>query len=213
MPRKHPQTSETRAKIAAALKGNQNTLGKKYVGRHPADPEASGRRMSIAQRTWRGRPIEDPSIETILPLWNAGASLAKVAMTVMAPRNAVRRVLFEAGVDLKKARRSPEAHENMRRAAQLRRERNGSAARSREWERLLEQQGGSCAICGYVPPENARPQGRLHRDHDHATKLPRGWLCRRCNLGLGDWEDKPDLMRKAASYLDQHATKPDQTAQ
>ncbi|WP_433357644.1 endonuclease domain-containing protein (plasmid) [Microtetraspora malaysiensis] len=43
---------------------------------------------------------------------------------------------------------------------------------------LHEWQAGRCAICG-------DPGGRMVLDHDHATGLIRGRLCRQCNTGEG----------------------------
>jgi hypothetical protein len=57
---------------------------------------------------------------------------------------------------------------------------------------------GKCAIC-----EQACPTGnRLAVDHDHGTGAYRGLLCMRCNIGLGKFRDRPDLLRKAADYLE-----------
>jgi hypothetical protein len=51
-----------------------------------------------------------------------------------------------------------------------------------EYGRLLEAQGGGCALC------NAKPKTRrLHVDHDHATGAVRGLLCHRCNRALPTW--------------------------
>jgi hypothetical protein len=38
-------------------------------------------------------------------------------------------------------------------------------------------------------------------DHDHELKTFRGWLCRKCNLGCGNFKDNPELLEKAAKYL------------
>jgi len=38
-------------------------------------------------------------------------------------------------------------------------------------------------------------------DHDHKTENFRGWLCHKCNLGLGNLGDNPDRCIKAAEYL------------
>ena len=43
---------------------------------------------------------------------------------------------------------------------------------------LVEWQNGRCALCG-------RMDGDLVCDHDHATGLVRGWLCRSCNTREG----------------------------
>jgi hypothetical protein len=64
-----------------------------------------------------------------------------------------------------------------------------------EYARMLEAQGGGCAICG------ARPKTRrLHVDHDHATGKVRGLLCHRCNRALPTWVTV-EWLRKAAAYL------------
>ena len=60
---------------------------------------------------------------------------------------------------------------------------------------LLIVQGGRCAICA-----GERPY-RLNVDHDHATGLVRGLLCRRCNKLLRDVRDDLDVLAAARRYL------------
>lgn len=69
-----------------------------------------------------------------------------------------------------------------------------------DYNRLAEEQGGKCIICGRVP-EGKHNQGRLHVDHDHKTGKVRGLLCSHCNRGLGFLGDSPDILRRAAAYL------------
>jgi Recombination endonuclease VII len=69
-----------------------------------------------------------------------------------------------------------------------------------EYEALLAEQGGGCAICGATDPGSNRRY--LFVDHDHSTDLIRGLLCANCNLALGKFRDDPSLLRKAADYLD-----------
>jgi hypothetical protein len=57
-------------------------------------------------------------------------------------------------------------------------------------------QGDRCAICRGRPPR--------HIDHDHASGNVRGVLCGPCNMGLGQFQDKPELLRAAARYLARH---------
>jgi Autographiviridae endonuclease VII len=67
-----------------------------------------------------------------------------------------------------------------------------------DYDRLLDEQGGVCAICG-----EARPEERtLHVDHDHETGVIRGLLCFRCNNSLGDLREDVELFRRATDYLD-----------
>lgn len=72
-----------------------------------------------------------------------------------------------------------------------------------QYEEMLTEQGGCCALCGKPPkPGGKRNAGRLHVDHDHATGRVRRLLCNNCNHGLGTFFDDPDLMRRAADYIE-----------
>jgi hypothetical protein len=68
-----------------------------------------------------------------------------------------------------------------------------------EYEIMLAQQGGCCAICGYVPQIGQRP---LSVDHDHTSGSVRGLLCGLCNTGLGNFRDESQFLRRAISYLE-----------
>jgi hypothetical protein len=66
------------------------------------------------------------------------------------------------------------------------------------YEALLSGQGGYCAICG-----GEQLAGRNFAvDHDHKTNEIRGLLCSNCNMGLGAFQDSPDLLLAAAAYLE-----------
>lgn len=73
---------------------------------------------------------------------------------------------------------------------------------SAEIAALIQTQGGACALCR-LPLGDA-----FHVDHDHACcpdsktcgECIRGVLCRRCNIGLGQFNDDPDLLAAAAAY-------------
>lgn len=74
------------------------------------------------------------------------------------------------------------------------------------YARMLEAQGGVCAICERPPKEGGR---RLHVDHDHRdkNKRVRGLICFRCNRALPNYVDDVWLV-KAARYVlpeDRHA--------
>lgn len=62
--------------------------------------------------------------------------------------------------------------------------------------RLQQAQNNQCAICLH------RFIGTPHIDHCHSTDKVRGLLCGECNLGLGKFDDDPERLRRAATYLE-----------
>ncbi len=72
---------------------------------------------------------------------------------------------------------------------------------SREvYQKMLDEQCDRCKICG-----SDKPRGRYDNfsvDHDHKTGEIRGLLCSFCNTGIGQFQDDPSLLRKAAKYLE-----------
>lgn len=68
-----------------------------------------------------------------------------------------------------------------------------------QYETMLQQQGGVCAICSAAPGKR-----RLHVDHDHATRKIRGLLCLRCNVTVGVVEKRAELLQLAAAYVARH---------
>ena len=67
-----------------------------------------------------------------------------------------------------------------------------------EYEILLAEQNGCCAICLVVTGSDGK---RLSVDHNHETGEVRGLLCDNCNTGLGMFKDNPSLLAKAINYL------------
>lgn len=71
-----------------------------------------------------------------------------------------------------------------------------------DYDRMLEQQEGQCAICGVTSPGwPSIESGTFHVDHNHRTGEVRGLLCSTCNQGLGYFKDDPGLLSAAAAYL------------
>lgn len=66
-----------------------------------------------------------------------------------------------------------------------------------EYMRMVESQGGKCAICG----KKLSGVRGVNIDHCHKTGKVRGLLCRSCNLGLGFFRDNNDILDKAIQYL------------
>lgn len=67
-----------------------------------------------------------------------------------------------------------------------------------EYNALLKDQGGGCAICGRKPTGKA-----LHVDHNHKNGDVRGLVCWGCNGMLGKLRDSAELAEKMAAYLRQ----------
>ena len=65
-----------------------------------------------------------------------------------------------------------------------------------DYNRMLEEQGGGCWICG--KDDGARA---LSIDHCHDTKRVRGLLCSNHNRALGLFGDDPALILAAHRYL------------
>lgn len=67
-----------------------------------------------------------------------------------------------------------------------------------DYERILSEQAGSCAIC--------RSASRLNLgvDHDHVTGQVRALLCHSCNVGIGHLGEDPVRLRAAATYIESH---------
>ena len=67
----------------------------------------------------------------------------------------------------------------------------------------LATQQGLCAICGKeLTIEHKMSGSEACTDHEHVEPpKPRGLLCGSCNAGLGQFEDNPSLLEKAAEYL------------
>jgi len=56
-------------------------------------------------------------------------------------------------------------------------------------------------LCGVHQDELEEP---LAVDHIHGTTYIRDLLCSSCNTGIGHLKDKPELLRKAANYIERY---------
>lgn len=70
-----------------------------------------------------------------------------------------------------------------------------------DYLRLMEIQGGCCAICRTDEPWSRSSTWAV--DHDHDTGAVRGLLCSRCNRGLGHFKDDITRLRAAIAYLEE----------
>lgn len=69
-----------------------------------------------------------------------------------------------------------------------------------QYDSMLEEQGGTCAICKSA--ETTKNRKYLSVDHDHATGEVRGLLCHKCNVLLGYARDNLLILNAALEYLD-----------
>lgn len=71
-----------------------------------------------------------------------------------------------------------------------------------EYQALLEAQNDRCAICW----RESVCIGPLVVDHDHSANRVRALPCQRCNRGVGQFLEMPDVLRKAADYIERHGS-------
>lgn len=72
-----------------------------------------------------------------------------------------------------------------------------------DYDRMLDEQGGCCAICRGQQSPSFR---HFDVDHDQGTGKVRGLLCRRCNTALGHIESK--FYEPALAYLAERGASP-----
>jgi Recombination endonuclease VII len=98
-------------------------------------------------------------------------------------------------VSAAKARRDPEkrAKINMRKRG------SGAGLTLEQWNAIFEAQSNCCAIC--LSPDPKTRNG-WNTDHCHRSGRVRFILCGNCNRGLGAFEDRPELLRRAADMLE-----------
>lgn len=74
-----------------------------------------------------------------------------------------------------------------------------------EWyEKQFKKQNYSCAICQTKTNKTVgdRQFWNFSVDHCHDSGKIRGILCNNCNRALGLFQDNPELLKKAASYVE-----------
>ena len=62
---------------------------------------------------------------------------------------------------------------------------------------MFESQGRKCAMCFSSIPRG----GKWVVDHCHTTKKVCGIVCRKCNLGIGHYDDSPERAFESYVYL------------
>ncbi len=71
-----------------------------------------------------------------------------------------------------------------------------------EYDAEVARREGRCDICGQLPSgDNNTNLISLNVDHDHADGHIRGYLDANCNAGLGRFDDDPQRLAAAITYL------------
>lgn len=77
-----------------------------------------------------------------------------------------------------------------------------------EYKKLETKQNNLCDICAKFETEVDKKFSKvkyLNVDHCHKTGKVRALLCGKCNRGIGQLQDCPDICTKAANYLKKHS--------
>jgi hypothetical protein len=64
-----------------------------------------------------------------------------------------------------------------------------------EYKEMEAAQNGRCMVCGEAP------DGGFVVDHCHSTGKVRALLCKFCNIGLGCFFDRTDVLANAVEYI------------
>lgn len=76
-----------------------------------------------------------------------------------------------------------------------------------QYNQMLSDQNGQCALCGTNEPGG---RGTWHIDHNHSCcpkagrscgRCIRGLLCQNCNTGLGHFRDNAQALARASLYV------------
>jgi hypothetical protein len=105
-----------------------------------------------------------------------------------------------ADAERKRYRSNPRRRASKSRAGRM----HGGVA---EWQRMWDEQGGCCYLCGQ--PLEGAPKGLVHVDHDHSCcsgskscpACRRGLVHMACNAIIGLAGDDADLLRVIATNL------------
>lgn len=129
--------------------------------------------------------------------WNERQSLAEYKEA----KNKARRLKYATDSEFRdKHKREVKEYQNTHKDIRLAQRLKQYGITADDYNRLLELQSGKCAICGTKIGDTHG--NRLYVDHDHKTNKVRGLLCSACNFGIGKFKDSPELLKKAAIYLE-----------
>jgi Autographiviridae endonuclease VII len=71
-----------------------------------------------------------------------------------------------------------------------------------QYDEMFKAQKGLCKLCRKPEPGTRNGKRKmLAVDHDHVTGKVRGLLCSKCNTALGLFNESPELLEAAITYL------------
>jgi len=73
-----------------------------------------------------------------------------------------------------------------------------------QFDSMIKEQSGQCDICGRTIVDGGKKARAPHIDHCHKSGKVRALLCIHCNTMLGSAMDNPNVLRRAAKYLETH---------
>ena len=132
------------------------------------------------------------------------AMARKSAIKHRVNNNAKKMERYYANPEKSKERYKAEYQMNKHKESYQKRLRNSTLKRLygitiEDFDSMYIEQGGCCAICGKHQSELNRT---LSVDHCHETGKVRGLLCRKCNAGIGHFDDDLGTMRNVIKYLE-----------
>lgn len=153
-------------------------------------------------RRYQHHSAED--IQAWAEMYTGGMTATQIAGAKGVSARTVKKYLLDAGVRVRSTGGRRKIHIGMT-AADIGRQHSLKTKFSlslSDYERMLAEQDGKCAICLLLIYEHRRKHFDV--DHDHVTGAVRALLCARCNVCIGQMNDDPDLLERAAAYLRSH---------
>jgi hypothetical protein len=147
----------------------------------PKSPEHRAKLIQVLERTWENRPNKH-KIQAIDKVAMTGCCVTcgPVPLKIVRHRNNKQGYVRDQYLCWVGSLRSGEA----------------KVSHAGQALEMLDSQMGLCALC-----EQPLDRFDMVLDHDHETKLIRGFLHQNCNKGLGMLSDSIDLLKRAIEYL------------
>ncbi len=126
---------------------------------------------------------------------------AKIAAYHASPERKAERAAYSALPDVKAKQAAWRAQPEQKAKRNDRTLRSSYGIDHETWARMYDSQDRRCAGCSDLLGFNTD----TNVDHCHATGVVRGLLCRGCNHALGGVKDRPDALRRLATYLERYS--------